>query len=131
MGDKISGSINVKRLLNGAISGSKISGHVQTGMRPIKEIVSNTKEAWDSNPQAISEKDICYVYTNYTNVDGVDIPNIKIGDGNSYLIDLPFIYSGGVTQEQIDFWNNKVAVMIDPENRENVIFYTGLPEDLT
>ena len=91
-----------------------------------KEVISATTEEWNSKPNYISVKDIIYVYTDHNVISGESIPGIKVGDGVTYLIDLPFVTGGcEVTQEQIDFWNNKVAIMIDPNDPECVIFYTN------
>ena len=37
----------------------------------------------------------------------VSIPGIKVGDGTSFLIDLPFL-TVGVSEIDREFWNNKV-----------------------
>lgn len=88
-----------------------------------KEILSDTTSGWNSKVGLISSKDTIYVYTDYAESDGKKIPNIKIGDGNAYLIDLPFIAVSGITEEQIASWDNKVSVSIDPNDPENLIFY--------
>ena len=102
-----------------------ISGAIQVGVRNTNGVISKTTAEWNSEPRLVSQKDIIYVYTDYSiSPTGTDIPNIKIGDGRAYVIDLPFIASGGITPEQIEFWNNKVSVDIDTEDPENIIFYT-------
>lgn len=90
----------------------------------LKIIDSKTTAEWNSNPSLISQKNMIYIYTDYDEVDGQKIPAIKIGDGNAYLIDLPFtsMGSGNVTPEQIEFWNNKVRVYIDPYDQEKMVF---------
>lgn len=56
------------------------------------EILMGTTAGWNAQPTLISSKDTIYVYTDYdTDESGNDVPNIKIGDGLAYLIDLPFI----------------------------------------
>ena len=54
-----------------------------------------TTEYWNSQSTLIGENNHIYVYTDYTTIttDGEtkNVPNIKIGDGNAYLIDNPFI----------------------------------------
>jgi hypothetical protein len=90
-----------------------------------KEIISNTTEAWNSNPRLMSVKDVIYVYTDYKVVGGRPVPGIKVGDGLAYVVDLPFVAAGSyITKEQIDFWNDKCSVAIDPEDPEHLIFYT-------
>ena len=122
----ISGAIEDRSIGGSATLVQRISGSVSpggTGGR--KEIISNTTEAWNSNPGLVSVKDIVYVYTDHTIVDGQAVPAIKIGDGVTYVVDLPFV--GGdtaITQDQIDFWNDKVSAIIDPDDPENLILYT-------
>ena len=151
---EISGSISYQELIaaigqqsiGGAVSQSGVNGNASdhanlsaqatvvqrvTGALSMpssgrKEVISATTEEWNSKPNYISVKDIIYVYTDHNVISGESIPGIKVGDGVTYLIDLPFVTGGcEVTQEQIDFWNNKVAIMIDPNDPENVIFYTN------
>ena len=119
----IEGSI-INRHISGTASAiQRIAGSMATGgSGGRKEIISNTTEAWNSNPGLKSVKDIVYVYTDYRTVDGHPIPGIKIGDGLAFVVDLPFV--SGVTDEQIAFWNDKCSVMIDPEDPEHLIFYT-------
>ncbi len=91
---------------------------------------SKTKEEWNSNIHQLSEKNVLYIYTNYKMIeqDGEEflLPGLKVGDGTSYLIDLPFLNSGDnstinqqildhmnnrvihITAEQRSFWNNKL-----------------------
>lgn len=101
-----------------------ISGEMRIGGSTIRQVVSGTTEYWNSQTTLVSVKDTVYVYTDYETVEGEAIPNIKIGDGDAYVIDLPFISGSGVTAEQIANWDNKVSVMVDPTNPENIIFYT-------
>jgi hypothetical protein len=88
-------------------------------------VYSGTTEYWELHPTTVSIKDAIYIYTDFDNKDGVDVPSIKIGDGRAYVNSLPFIAANGITQEDIDFWNNKVSVKNDPSDSENIIFYTG------
>ena len=40
------------------------------------------------------------------------VPGIKLGDGNAYLIDLPFLneqYTISITEEEKRRWNNKLS----------------------
>lgn len=101
---------------------------------------SKTKEQWNINPQLLSKKDVLYIYTNYKKIkkqgeqDQIIIPGLKVGDGKSYLIDLPFINDVSnsdfenillqhinnktihVTQEEKIFWNNKLNLFLQEEN---------------
>ena len=101
---------------------------------------SNSKENWDLNPNFLSEKNVLYIYTNYAIVNNDDkeiaIPGLKIGDGKSYLIDLPFVNdSSNFNEILIDhinnnvihisaadrlFWNNKLNLTLR-EQEQNLI----------
>ncbi|MBO7450685.1 MAG: hypothetical protein J6U54_09975 [Clostridiales bacterium] len=122
----ISGSISDHHVSGTASAVQRITGSMNSGSSGgRKEVISNTTEAWNSNPRLKSIKDIVYVYTDYKVVNGQPVPGIKIGDGLAYVVDLPFVSSGtDITQEQIDFWNGKCSVMIDREDPEHAIFYT-------
>ena len=94
-------------------------------------ILYDTVAGWASKPKLISEPNTMYVYTDYQSVDGQDVPGIKIGTGNAYLIDLPFIdilYARHIadnvihiTQEEREFWNNKVTAFIAPEQSDKLV----------
>lgn len=88
-------------------------------------IYRDTVEGWNSRPQTIAKKDAIYVYTDYQEFEGENIPGFKIGDGLAYLIDIPFVAGNKiqweahindtsihVTQQEKDFWNNKVRAII-------------------
>lgn len=95
-------------------------------------IFSDTTDGWNSQPHLIAVRNAIYVYTDYQQTqDGqgntVFIPGLKIGDGTSYLIDMPFtddlmvqhMANGDihVTLEEKAFWNSKVrAYESDDEN---------------
>jgi hypothetical protein len=91
---------------------------------------------WNSKPQLISAKGYIYIYSDYRqNLQGDNIASMKVGDGTSYLIDMPFtddlLYAHvednvrHITAEERDFWNNKVRCYIDPLNSQNLIFTTN------
>ena len=82
---------------------------------------SNTTEDWNERLGFISEKNVLYIYTDYRVIekDGEEIllPGLKVGDGKSYLIDLPFLNStSDIDQVMIDHINNNV-IHISAEER--------------
>ena len=90
---------------------------------------------WNSQPQLISKRGYIYIYSDYKqNEQEQNIPGFKVGDGSAYLIDMPFTddliqkhLSNNIihiTQEEREFWNNKVRCYIDPLNEHNLIFTT-------
>ena len=90
-------------------------------------VIVRTKEEWNAMPHLLSVKGCIYVYSNYRIiVDPITgknkaIPSIKIGDGMSYLIDLPFA-TQAITEDDIARWNNHVGAYVDEENN-NLVFY--------
>ena len=98
-------------------------------------ILSDTTAHWAQFPTYVAEKDVIYVYTDYRTIDGKATPGIKIGDGTSFLIDMPFVT--GNTKELYDhinnefvhvtftekrLWNNKVTCYVSPVDPERLIF---------
>lgn len=90
---------------------------------------------WNSKPQLISEAGYIYIYSDYRqNLQGDNIAAMKVGDGASYLIDMPFtddlLYAHlansdiHITPEEREFWNNKVRCYIDPINEHRLVFTT-------
>lgn len=75
---------------------------------------SKKKSEWDADRDIIAEKDALYIYSDYKTIqkDGKQllIPGLKIGDGVSYLIDIPFVNNLNSEFEDLllDHINNKV-----------------------
>lgn len=121
-----SGSTDVQSAidaLNDAISGGD------------KEVFYGTTAYWNSQPQFIPIRGCIYIYSDHDRDDqGNNIPGIKIGDGTSYLIDMPFTdkkYAEHITDTLIHvspsdraFWDGKVRCFIDPTDLENLVFTT-------
>jgi len=65
-------------------------------MQVCSPVYYDTEENWNAARTIISERKALYVYSNHRYInDGhgnrYPVPSIKVGDGTSYLIDLPFI----------------------------------------
>ena len=97
------------------------------------EVLFNTTHYWDSHPDIRTTPGTLYVYIDkfsYRDSQGntIMVPGIKIGDGNAYLIDKPFItdaiqsqlnahladYLMHLRPGEREKWNNKLNY-IDPE----------------
>ena len=83
-------------------------------------IKAATTAEWNENPTLVSEEGVLYIYTDRsTTSGGYAIPGFKVGDGTTYLIDLPFSDADftnhinntvvHITAEERAFWNNKVT----------------------
>lgn len=94
-------------------------------------IYFDTKANWDAQSYLIGEEHAIYVYTDYMQDDGKNIAGIKIGDGNAYLIDNPFLdkiyyehvndLNVHITALERAFWNNKVTCDESQVNNEILI----------
>ncbi len=112
-------------LINPNADWSAISGSSNILNKPdhLGKVISGNKYWWDTQIDLVGEKDTIYIYNDYqyyTKPDGtiVYIPGIKIGDGNAYLIDTPFVDHAmmehinnqdvHIKPEERAFWNDKV-----------------------
>lgn len=100
------------------------------------KILSDTNENWNMYPNTVSIKDTIYIYTDYQiNSEGKYVPGIKIGDGVTFIVDLPFIHDilnsqitnilanyCTVTNEEKKFWNDKMRCYMDDVDKEKLIF---------
>lgn len=95
---------------------------------PEQPVIEHTTAEWSTLGLAKSEQGKIYVYSDYSSQtiegDTYPVPAIKIGDGNAYIVDLPFY--NVVTQAEKDFWNHKVDAYMDDVNEENLILTYGL-----
>lgn len=99
-------------------------------------VSENTTAGWNENPLYLPKRGEICVYTDHTMItddlgNTFAYPGIKIGDGNAYLIDLPFIGDDiryeilqqlrahtsntviHITQEEREFWNRKLNYEYD------------------
>ena len=101
-----------------------------------KQIYYGSTEYWNRQPQLKTERGCLYIYRDYKMTDdGRYIAGIKAGDGTSYLIDMPFIDETfndhihdmvrHITQEEREFWNNKVRCYIPDYDTTQLIFTTN------
>ena len=102
----------------------------------------DTTNNWYNNPTFIPLDGEIIIYTDYeskTNEKGevINIPGIKIGDGQTYGVDLPFVNESlrDTILEHINnsdihtsaleklFWNNKLNVNDTQEVIENILIF--------
>lgn len=82
-----------------------------------------TSEQWAQLTSLVSVRGEMYVYSDASeDAQGNPVPMAKFGDGNAYVVDLPFASAIDlrITEEDIENWNNKVAVRIEGDR---LIFY--------
>ena len=94
-----------------------LRGYLESTMA--KQVRFGTTAEWSAQSSLVSEHGVLYVYTDHgTDQYGNSIAGIKAGDGNAYVVDLPF--TDAVLTEHISdttvhitaaeraFWNSKV-----------------------
>lgn len=96
-----------------------------------------TTEYWDAQISYVPRSGEIIVYSDYYTEDGQPVPAIKIGDGNAFVVDLPFLTDNTrslledhirntvvhITQAERDSWNNKVTCDVVEINDEyNLVF---------
>ena len=127
------------------INSIELVGNLTARDLGLGKVYYDTKENWDLQRELIAEQAAIYIYSNYEYEEDeagnrIPIAGIKIGDGTSYLIDMPFV-SGGttkaivehlanaeihVTAAEKEFWNHKVSSYIgnDPSGETLVLSKT-------
>lgn len=115
-------------VLEGALTASDLG---------LGRVYYDTKENWDAQRDLVAEAGVVYIYSNYQYIEdegGNQIPvaGIRIGDGTSYLIDMPFVSDAAtymitthianvavhVSPADREFWNNKVSAYINQADEE-------------
>lgn len=104
----------------------------------VPKVKSGNSEYWNSNPSFIPRAGEIIVVTDGI-IDGEDkIPGVKIGNGTSVFSSLPFITQQyallssfeshanneviHVTQQNKDYWNNKMRCYLNENDTENLVF---------
>lgn len=118
------------------INGVTLSGDMS--LMDLRIVSENTTDGWNSNPQYLPKQGEICIYLDYATAQDdmgniITYPGIKIGDGNSYLIDMPFVGAETryillerirehelntnihVSPEEKEFWNNKLNYNITGE----------------
>lgn len=104
----------------------------------------DTTANWANALGFIPLKGEIIVYSDYSQVDDgnggtVSVPNFKVGDGLAYCVDLPFVSddlreslsahildrTAHITDEERQFWNNKVRCYMDTINDEEEYLIDG------
>ena len=100
----------------------------------------DTTEHWEAQPELIAERATVYIYSDYYYIEDeggnrTPIAGLKVGDGTSYLIDMPFVTdamtymlvthiannSVHITTAEREFWNNKVSAYMDRDTAETLV----------
>lgn len=118
---------------------AKVDWDANSGKSQIlnKPLWYDTTANWDLQRNLISKVNNYYVYTDYrtkeVNGENINIPGVKIGDGTTYLIDLPFIDQNPeiiqhiqnqiihITAAERANWNDKVTAYMSLNDNELLI----------
>ena len=102
-------------------------------------IYYDTTEHWNAKPSLISKRGCIYVYNDKGSIEesGEEkaVPWIKVGDGTSYLIDMPFMgedmaselyshiqdFTSHVSASDRLFWNNKSSAFLNPSDVDTLV----------
>ena len=122
------------------INSITLEGNLTAEQLGLGKIYYDTKQGWDTQTYLIAERAAVYVYSDYEviyddQMNPTFIAGLKIGDGTSYLIDLPFVTdkmasillnhigdsSVHLTDAEREFWNNKITCYFDGGDLENLI----------
>lgn len=135
----ISGSLSNDDGIRGSIDDflASISGGIIPAAIDMSHVHYDTKANWDRQTFLIAERGHLYIYKDaevtYINGEKVVYPGIKIGDGSSYLVDMPYSIYGSDHERMIDHihdyaihvgrvdrvnWNDKVSATVKEENEE-------------
>lgn len=99
-----------------------------------KQVKFNTTAGWNAQTSLVSQVNTLYVYTDHqTDSQRHNVAGIKVGDGNAYVVDLPFTdaiatehiadTTRHITDAERTAWNNKVRCYY--AGTENLIFTTA------
>lgn len=128
---------NYNELVNKpSINNVELVGNKTSADLGLNIIHTDTTANWNAQRDFVSEYGHVYVYSDYQIINDVPVPGLKVGDGSSYLIDMPFTGAAEseqlvnhmndetmhITDEERDFWNNKVTCFISNGDNENVVF---------
>ena len=135
------GTSDYNRLKNKpSINSVTLEGALSAEDLGLGRVYYDTTANWNLNPGLMSERGVVYIYSDYEYLEDevgnrTPIAGLRIGDGSSYLIDLPFVSSlttrmliahianqtAHISEAEREFWNNKVSAFLDPQDAEALI----------
>lgn len=123
----LSGALSGRGEVGGTLAGrSSVSGGVRGGTGGGEfggRIITKTTAEWNAEPTRMSVKNTIYVYSDAREVDGEYIPRLKVGDGTTYIVDLPFS-TMSITQDDIDAWNSKSTLEVTADEVTETLIFT-------
>lgn len=116
-----------------SINGVTIKGNLTAEDLSLSSSSINTSDGWNLKKTYVPKRGEIVIYLDRSIIDDIAYPGVKIGDGNAYVADLPFIgddtmiallsairdHVGNldihVTSEEKERWNNKLNYEIHGE----------------
>lgn len=94
---------------------------VDPDVKKLTEVLYGTTMEWAQDKTRIAQKGVIYVYSDYAKTSDaagveIDVPGFKVGDGTSYLIDLPFA-QGALNDEIRNHLANKEIHVSDDDRK--------------
>lgn len=95
--------------------------------RPNVKVSEGTKEFWNTNKTYVPISGEIVIVSDFSELNGINIPNLKIGDGSAFVADLPYLIDNSeiaehlknqnihISQQDRDNWNSKVSASISEE----------------
>ena len=130
-GDHSPGTFDTYRIV--MTDGTYTDFDVYNGSDATSSVLYNTTAGWNAQPQLVAAANTLYVYADRSfDASGNPVPGFKVGDGNAYLIDVPFsdaIFQEHIanteihiTQSEREFWNSKERCYTNNNDPETLIF---------
>ena len=137
----IGGTYDYNRLTNRpSINSIVLEGNLSLSDLGLGAVYYDTTANWNLQRDLVAERSAIYIYSDHTYIDDghgnqIPIAGIKIGDGTSYLIDMPFATDSDsetllrhisnhdihITNEERASWNNKVTAFMDSSNPDTLV----------
>lgn len=117
----IQGDVTPTQSLTGEVQPSGGGGRIY--------VITKTTAEWNATPQRKSIADTIYVYSDARSVTDPEtgivtlIPRMKVGDGTTYIVDLPFS-TMSITQDDIDAWNAKSTLQVEADEETETLVFT-------
>ncbi|MCR5204931.1 MAG: hypothetical protein K6E47_07725 [Lachnospiraceae bacterium] len=127
----LEGTLDAHDTLEGEMNNhSDLTGEIQFGGGGGRVyVITKTTAEWNATPQRKSIVDTIYVYSDARSVTDPEtgvvtlIPRMKVGDGTTYIVDLPFS-TMSITQDDIDAWNAKSTLQVEADEETETLIFT-------
>lgn len=137
----IGGTYDYNNLVNRpSINSIVLEGNLSLSDLGLGAVYYDTTANWNLQRDLIAERGAIYIYSDYTYIDDgygnlIPIAGLKVGDGTSYLIDMPYASGADsetllrhisnhdihITNEERASWNNKVTAFMDSSNPDTLV----------